>query len=204
MKERFVAITAALGADPQQESTTYGPLVDRAQYDKVWEMIQSGKKVAKLFTGGEEYKSSGHYVAPTIFLNPDKDAEIYREEIFGPVLCAKTFKTEQEALDMANDSEYGLAGSIYTKDLTTALRVSAKLRGGTIGVNCTAVVGPQVPMGGFGSSGIGRELGEYALRHYTEPKSIWIKYVSSLKAGNLSTLADRFLQHELKFTVPFP
>ncbi|KAK1762783.1 aldehyde dehydrogenase [Phialemonium atrogriseum] len=175
MKEQFTAIASAMGADPQEKTTTYGPLVDRAQYDKVWNSIQSGKRAATLLTGGDEYTKGGHYVAPTIFLEPDKDADIYREEIFGPVLCARTFKTEEEALVMANDTHYGLAGSIYTNDLKRALRVSAKLRGGTISINCSAMVGPQVPMGGFGCSGIGRELGEYALRHYTEPKAIWIK-----------------------------
>jgi len=107
-------------------------------------------------------------------MNPADEASIYREEIFGPVLCVRTFKTEEEAIQLANDTEYGLAGAVYTQDVNRALRVSSKIRGGTIGVNCTSVMGPQVPMGGFGSSGYGRELGEYALRHYTEPKTIWI------------------------------
>ncbi|EFX00112.1 aldehyde dehydrogenase [Grosmannia clavigera kw1407] len=156
IKSQFEAIATTLGADPQDKSTTYGPLVDKLQYEKVQRYIRSGQNTSQLITGGieDEKSTAGYYVAPTIFLNPKDDDPIYREEVFGPVLCVKTFKTEEEAITMGNDTEYGLAGSVYTETTKRALRV---------------------PMGGFGSSGIGRELGEYALRHYTEPKSIWIK-----------------------------
>jgi len=174
LKGSFEKIGKTLGSDPQDMSTTYGPLVDKIQYDKVRSFIEEGKKSTEVLTGGDEYKKEGYFIGPTIFMNPADEASIYREEIFGPVLCVRTFKTEEEAIQLANDTEYGLAGAVYTQDVNRALRVSSKIRGGTIGVNCTSVVGPQVPMGGFGSSGYGRELGEYALRHYTEPKTIWI------------------------------
>ncbi|GAB7356264.1 hypothetical protein MBLNU459_g7074t2 [Dothideomycetes sp. NU459] len=175
LKEQFESIAGSLGADPQDLTTQYGPLVDQAQYEKVLAFIEEGKACSKTIVGGEKYGKHGYYVAPTIFLDPPENSAIYREEIFGPVLCARTFKTEEEAIKLANDTQYGLAGSIYTQDVNRALRVSSKVRGGTIGVNCSSVVGPQVPMGGFGSSGIGRELGEYAIRHYTETKTVWIK-----------------------------
>lgn len=177
LKQKFESITKELGADPQDQSTTYGPLVDKIQYDNVQKFIQNAKESsgASLITGGEKYTGKGFYVSPTIFMNPDEDAEVYRNEVFGPVLCVKTFKTEDEAVELANDTSYGLAGSVFTKDLARALRVSTAVRSGTLCVNCAAMVGPQVPMGGFGESGYGRELGEYALRHYTESKTIWVK-----------------------------
>lgn len=175
LKETFEGMAQTLGADPQDLSTQYGPLVDNIQFEKVLKFIEEGKACSKTVVGGTKYEKEGYYIAPTIFLDPPTDSSIYREEIFGPVLCARTFKTEEEAIELANDTQYGLAGSIYTQDVNRALRVSSKVRGGTIGVNCSSVVGPQVPMGGFGSSGIGRELGEYAIRHYTETKTVWIK-----------------------------
>ncbi|KAJ5220568.1 aldehyde dehydrogenase [Penicillium chermesinum] len=171
--EKF--IEATLGADPMSPETQYGPLVDKAQYERVRIYIDDAQKVLSPVVGGDTYSVDDYYVAPTIFLNPPSDAKIYREEIFGPVLCIKTFKTEEQAIALANDTNYGLAGSAYTQDIERALRVSRAIRGGTVGINCTSIASPQVPMGGFKLSGIGRGLGEYALRHYTEPKTIVIK-----------------------------
>ncbi|KAI9743705.1 MAG: hypothetical protein M1818_003021 [Claussenomyces sp. TS43310] len=175
LKAQFDQIGQGLGADPQENTTMYGPLVDKGQHDRVLSYIEEGKKEAKLVAGGTPNKGPGQYISPVIFLDPTDDASVYKEEIFGPVLCIKTFKTEEEVLRMANNSTYGLAGSVFTQDVSRAFRVSSKLHGGSIGVNCAMMVGPQVPMGGFKQSGYGRELGEYALRHYTEPKSIWFR-----------------------------
>ncbi|KAL3474449.1 aldehyde dehydrogenase domain-containing protein [Aspergillus californicus] len=174
LKQSFQAIAEGMGGDPLNPATTYGPVIDKIQYDRVSEFIETAKHDLAPAVGGEVYSGKGYYIPPTIFLNPPEDANIYREEVFGPVLCIKTFKTEAEAIQLANDTDYGLAGSVYTQDLKRALRVSRAIRAGTVGVNCASVVGPQVPMGGFKLSGVGREMGEYALRHYTEPKSIWI------------------------------
>lgn len=111
LQDAFEAIGATLGADPQDPTTTYGPLVDKTQYDKVLEYITEGKKSAEILTGGEEQtRVKGYYVAPVLFKHVDRNSKIYREEIFGPVLCVETFKTEEQALQMANDTEYGLAG----------------------------------------------------------------------------------------------
>ena len=194
LQDAFKAIEATMGADPQDPTTTYGPLVDKAQYEKVLEYISEGAKSAEVLVGGKtQTGAKGYYVAPTIFKNVDCNSKIYREEIFGPVLCVETFKTEEEALKMANDTEYGLAGqhswfssrvginlictvgSIYTQDISRAIRIWRHVEAGTVCINCAAMVGPQVPTGGFKSSGFGRELGEYALRHYAEPRTIWIK-----------------------------
>jgi len=113
LKGAFEAITQNLGADPQNPDTQYGPLVDEGQFHKVMKYIEEGKKVAKVLSGGEQYdRGSGNYVSPTIFIEPNSDTSIYREEIFGPVLCVKTFETEDEALRLANDTEYGLSGMI--------------------------------------------------------------------------------------------
>lgn len=176
LKNAFEGIGNALGADPQQLTTTFGPVIDEIQFQKIWEYIEVGKKSgAQLLTGGTKYEGKGTYIAPTIFVNAPDDSAIYKDEIFGPVLCAKSFRTEGEVLKWANDTQYGLAAAVFTKDLARALRVSSKLQAGTVSVNCALSVGPQVPMGGMKMSGNGRELGEYALRHYTEPKTIWIK-----------------------------
>lgn len=104
------AIGKGIGADPQNMATTYGPLVDKIQYDKVRAYIEDGKKSTKVIAGGEEYTKGGYFCSPTVFMNPPDDAKIWREEIFGPVLCVRTFKTEEEALELANDTVYGLAG----------------------------------------------------------------------------------------------
>jgi aldehyde dehydrogenase (NAD+) len=110
LKKEFTAIADALGADPQEKTTTYGPLVDKVQYDQVRSFIEQGKKEATLVAGGDERKGPGHYIGPVIFLNPNDDAKVYKQEIFGPVLCVKTFKTEEEVLRLANNTTYGLAG----------------------------------------------------------------------------------------------
>lgn len=174
LKAAFEGITQALGGDPQDLKTTFGPVIDEIQYQKVWEHIDAGKKIAQTLTGGTKDNKGSQLIAPTIFVNPPDYAAVY-EEVFGPVLCAKSFKTEEEALAMANNSQYGLAGTVFTKDLSRALHVSRKIQSGTFCINCALMVGPQAPMGGFKMSEIGRELGEDALRHYTEPMTIWIK-----------------------------
>jgi aldehyde dehydrogenase (NAD+)/retinal dehydrogenase len=111
---------------------------------------------------------------PTVFLNPRDDAEIYRKEVFGPVSIIKTFETEEEVMKLANDTEFGLMSGVFTRDITRALRVSSALESGVVGINCISLQSLQTPFGGKKQSGIGREFGEYALRLFTEPKTVLI------------------------------
>ncbi|KAJ9660564.1 hypothetical protein H2198_002501 [Neophaeococcomyces mojaviensis] len=167
------AAAADLG-DPQDMSVKLGPLVDETQFERVKGMIERGKKEAELVVGGVQHGDTGCFMEPTVFLNPKADAEIYRQEIFGPVAVIKTFRAEEEVLRFANDTEYGLMSGVFTSNLTRALRVSAHLDTGVVGINCVSYMNMQAPFGGRKQSGIGREFGEYALRAYTEPKTILI------------------------------
>jgi len=160
--------------DPQDTSVKLGPLVDEGQFERVKAMVARGKQEAELVVGGVQYGDTGCYMEPTVFLNPNADAEIYRTEVFGPVAVLKTFETEEEVLKMANDTEYGLMSGVFTSDVSRALRMSAMLDSGVVGVNCVSYMNMQAPFGGKKQSGYGREFGEYALRGFTEPKTILI------------------------------
>lgn len=171
--ERMKEAAGKLG-DPQDMTTALGPLVDETQFERVKGMIARGREEAELVVGGVQHGDTGCFMEPTVFLNPKPNAEIYRNEIFGPVAIIKTFETEEEALQMANDSEYGLMSGVFTSSISRAMRVASALDSGVVGVNCVSVLNMQVPFGGRKQSGIGREGGEYALREYTEPKTILI------------------------------
>ncbi|KAJ5678631.1 aldehyde dehydrogenase domain-containing protein [Penicillium macrosclerotiorum] len=173
-KERMRTAVEKLG-DPLDKATIMGPLVDKRALDRVTKMIERGKTEAELVVGGVRHGYQGCFIEPTVFLNPQKDAQIYTDEIFGPVAVVKTFETEEEVLKMANDTEYGLMSGVFTKDVNRALRVSSKLESGVVGVNCVSYMNVQVPFGGKKASGLGREYGEYALRAFTEPKTVLIK-----------------------------
>lgn len=175
--EKYVARMKAAAndlGDPQDMSVKLGPLVDEGQFERVKAMIQRGKEEAELVVGGVQHGDAGCYMEPTVFLNPKPNAEIYEKEIFGPVSIIKTFETEEEVLRMANDSEYGLMSGVFTRDVTRALRVSSLLDSGVVGVNCVSYIHMQTPFGGRKQSGLGREMGEYGLRAFTEPKTVLI------------------------------
>ncbi|KAJ0416306.1 Aldehyde/histidinol dehydrogenase [Aspergillus carlsbadensis] len=165
---------AADMGDPQDPSVKLGPLVDKDQLERVRAIVERGKTQAELVVGGLQHGETGCYMQPTVFLNPRDDAEIYRNEIFGPVAIIKTFETEDEVLRLANDTEFGLMAGVFTRDITRALRVSSALESGVVGINCVSLQSLQAPFGGKKQSGIGREFGEYALRLFTEPKTVII------------------------------
>lgn len=171
--KRMKAAADDLG-DPQDSATKLGPLIDQSQLDRVMGMIERGKSEAELAVGGIQHGASGCYMEPTVFLNPRANAEINRNEIFGPVSVVKTFETEDEVLALANDTEYGLMSGVFTRDITRAMRVSSSLEAGVVGINCMSIQNLQAPFGGKKQSGIGREFGEYALRLFTEPKTVLI------------------------------
>jgi len=138
-KERMKAAADNIG-NPLDNATTLGPLVGKAAFERVSKMIERGKTEAELVVGGVRHGEQGCYIEPTVFLNPQKDAQIYKDEVFGPVSVIKTFETEEEVLEMANDTEFGLMSGVFTKDINRALRFSSRLESGVVGVNCVSYV----------------------------------------------------------------
>ncbi|TCL03518.1 aldehyde dehydrogenase family protein [Sodalis ligni] len=161
--------------DPRQKSTRIGPLVSQIQYDRVQGYIRSGiAQGAELIVGGEghpEGLEQGYFVRPTVFARVTPEMTIAREEIFGPVLSVLTYKSETQAIEMANDTVYGLQAYVSGTDLQRARRVAEQLVAGRVFINGLYDL-PQAPFGGFKQSGIGREFGTYGLEEYLEPKTI--------------------------------
>uniref|UniRef100_A0A8C5PFP1 aldehyde dehydrogenase (NAD(+)) n=1 Tax=Leptobrachium leishanense TaxID=445787 RepID=A0A8C5PFP1_9ANUR len=150
--------------------------VDEDQFHKILGYIKTGKQEgAKLLCGGNPAADKGYFIQPTVFGDVTDDMTIAREEIFGPVMQILKFKNVDEVIDRANDSMYGLAAAVFTKDIDKANYVSQALRAGTVWVNCYDVFGAQAPFGGYKASGTGRELGEYGLEAYTEVKNVTVK-----------------------------
>ncbi|KAI0130371.1 aldehyde dehydrogenase [Xylariales sp. AK1849] len=167
--------------DPFHNETFQGPQVSQLQYDRIMGYIEEGKKEgAKVETGGERHGDKGYFIKPTIFSDVTHDMKIMQEEIFGPVCTIAKFSTEDEVIGHGNNSTYGLAAAVHTKDLNTAIRVSNALRAGTVWVNSYNMLHHQVPFGGYKESGIGRELGEAALANYTQTKSVSIRLGGAL------------------------
>jgi len=155
------------------EKAAGGPVVSKTQYDRVWGYIESGKSEgAKVVLGGEKRKTSGYWVDPTIFADVKPDMKIVKEEIFGPVLALARFKTEEEAIALANDTTYGLGAGLHSNDANQCMRVSSALEAGTVWINQYNLLNNNVPFGGKKQSGIGRELGSYALDEYTSVKAV--------------------------------
>lgn len=161
--------------DPFIASNEQGPQVDLEQRDKVLSYIKSGiAEGACLQAGGDKWGDKGFFVQPTVFSDVTDDMQICKEEIFGPVQVIQKFTTIPEVLERANNSTYGLAAAVFTKDVGNAIFMSNSLRAGTVWVNCYDVLEAQVPFGGYKQSGQGRELGEYGLEAYTEVKTVTI------------------------------
>jgi len=165
--------------DPLQESTRIGALIEKPHLEKVLGLIERGKAEGGQVTfGGKQtlVESGGWFVEPTIVENVRNDMAIAREEIFGPVLSVIPFDTEEEALQLANDTNYGLAASLYTEDLNRAHRMAKAIRAGTVSVNCYSEGDYAVPFGGYKESGFGgKDKGLAAHEQYTEQKAIWIQ-----------------------------
>jgi len=166
------SIRQGFGLDPD---TDMGPLVSEEQQTRVLSYIEKGlDEGAEILTGGQKPKDEGYFVSPTIFAAVQDEMTIAKEEIFGPVIAAMPYEDLDDVIARANQSEYGLAAGVWTKDVAKAHYIANHIKAGTIWVNCYNVFDAASPFGGYKQSGIGREMGSYALDNYTEVKSVWI------------------------------
>jgi aminomuconate-semialdehyde/2-hydroxymuconate-6-semialdehyde dehydrogenase len=179
-KRYQAAAEALVFGDPLDEATSIGSLVDKEHYDRVTNYIEIAKKEgARLLFGGERPKlpapfDKGAFLKPTAFVDVSNDMRICQEEVFGPVVTIAPFDTEDEGVALANDTKYGLAATIFTRDLQRAHRVARRIRAGIVWVNCWFVRDLRTPFGGMRESGIGREGGRLSLEFYSELKNICI------------------------------
>lgn len=162
--------------DPFADNTDQGPQVDGDQFNKIMNYINIGQKEgAKLLTGGKRVGTKGWFIEPTVFADVKDDMTIAKEEIFGPVMSILKFKSVDEVIQRANNSNYGLGAGVVTKNVENALKFANGLRAGTVYVNCYDKFDAAAPFGGFKDSGIGRELGEAGLQNYLETKTVIMK-----------------------------
>lgn len=173
---RLKAIYPAIGyGNPADPGSYMGPLINAKQRERVLAYIEKGKaEGAKLLLGGGRppHLEKGYFVEPTVFIDVDPDSTIAMEEIFGPVLCVIPFDTDEEAIRIANQTIFGLAGTVASRDLPRAHRLARSIRSGVVNINNGMYYNPAVPFGGFKQSGIGREMGKHGLEEYTEIKVI--------------------------------
>ncbi|OWM89634.1 aldehyde dehydrogenase family 2 member B7, mitochondrial [Punica granatum] len=159
--------------DPFKKGIEQGPQIDNKQFEKILKYIRSGiESGATLETGGERLGSKGYYIQPTVFSNVKEDMVIAQDEIFGPVQSILKFKDLDEVIQRANNTRYGLAAGVFTKNIDTANTLTRALRAGTVWVNCFDVFDAGIPFGGYKMSGIGREKGEYGLKNYLQVKAV--------------------------------
>ncbi|KAG8417578.1 hypothetical protein J3458_005072 [Metarhizium acridum] len=167
--------------NPFKEDVNHGPQVSKNQFDRVLSYIEAGRKEgARILSGGLKVEGEGYYIEPTIFSEASENATVVREEIFGPVVVIGKFATEPEAVAKANDTSYGLAAAVFTENISRGHKVARKLQAGMVWVNSSGDSHFGIPFGGYKASGIGRELGKYALDAYTQTKAIHVNLATKL------------------------
>jgi succinate-semialdehyde dehydrogenase/glutarate-semialdehyde dehydrogenase len=172
LAERMGALRVGRGTE---ESADVGPLIDATQCDKVAELVEDAvSRGAKPVVGGSKRSGPGHFFDPTVLRDIAADSRLLREEIFGPVAPVVTFETEQEAVDAANATEFGLVAYVYTRDINRAIRVTESLQTGMVGLNRGRVSNPAGPFGGIKESGFGREGGAEGIEEYLDTKYVAI------------------------------
>lgn len=178
--DEFVAKLVAMNqsrvvGDPFDKATQQGPQVDQAQFDKILKYIEIGKNEgAQCLTGGSRHGEEGFFIEPTLFDGVTDQMQIATDEIFGPVMSILTFKDTEDLIQRANNTFYGLAAAVWSRDIGKAHLLADRVRAGTVWVNCYDVFDAAAPFGGFKMSGIGRELGEEGLKNYLETKTVTV------------------------------
>lgn len=172
--------------DPFAETSFQGPQVTKAQHERVLDFVKAGKEEgATLLSGGDVFTkgptaNKGYFINPTIFTDVKPSMKIYREEVFGPFVVITTFKTEEDALELANNTAYGLGSAVFTNDLTRAHRVAKRIEAGMVWINSSNDSDYRIPFGGVKQSGIGRELGEAGMAGYTQIKAVHVNMGTKL------------------------
>jgi phenylacetaldehyde dehydrogenase len=168
--EQAKSIKVGSGLEPD---TQMGPLISDEQFGKVLGYLESGRSQgAETVTGGGRWGDRGYFVQPTVLTSTTPEMAVEREEIFGPVVCAVPFESEDDLVEKANQTDYGLAAGVFTRDISKAHRTAARIRAGTVWVNCYHVFDAALPFGGYKQSGWGREMGHHVLENYTETKAV--------------------------------